>query len=189
MIKKINKKKQTFKYVMWDWIASVLTWFLFFCYRKSTELPDFLDRFDVVYDDLNFWIGIIFIPIGWVFLYLLAGSYRKVYFKSRVSELGETLLVTLVGTVILFFATILNDTIVTYKTYYSSFMVLYFLQFFISYCGRLTITTVTARQIHNKKIGYNTLIIGSNGNACDIYKEIENQELPSGSVIVGFVNV
>lgn len=189
MIRKINKKKQTLKYVLWDWLASVMSWFLFFCYRKSTEQPDYFRHFDVVYNDPNFWIGIVIIPIAWVFLYLLAGSYRKVYFKSRVSELGETLLVTLIGTVALFFATILNDTIVTYRTYYTSFMVLYLLQFFISYIGRLIITTHTARQIHNKKIGYNTLIIGSNDNACAIYNEIENQELPSGSVIVGFVNV
>lgn len=189
MIKRINKKTQTFKYVLWDWVASVTSWFLFFCYRKDKELPDFLDQFHLVFEDRNFWIGIIFIPLGWVFLYLLAGSYRKVYIKSRVNELGETLMVTLVGTVVLFFATILNDTIVTYKTYYSSFVVLYLLQFFICYLGRLIITTRTARKIHDRKLGYHSLIIGSNDNACNIYKEIENQELSSGCVIVGFVNV
>lgn len=152
-------------------------------------MQDFCGRFDTIFDDRNFWIGIVMIPIGWVFLYLLAGSYRKVYFKSRVRELGETFLVTLVGSVVLFFATILNDTISSYRTYYDYFLVLFTIQFCLTYVGRLVITTVTARRIHNRKIGYNTLIIGSHDNACDIYKEIENQELPTGSTIVGFVNV
>lgn len=152
-------------------------------------MQDFCGRFDTIFDDRNFWIGIILIPIGWVFLYLLAGSYRKVYFKSRVRELGETFLVTLVGSVVLFFATILNDTITSYITYYDYFLVLFTIQFCLTYVGRLVITTITARRIHNRKIGYNTLIIGSHDNACDIYKEIENQELPTGSTIVGFVNV
>jgi exopolysaccharide biosynthesis polyprenyl glycosylphosphotransferase len=31
--------------------------------------------------------------------------------------------------------------------------------------------------------------MGSHDNACDIYKEIENQKYPSGNLIVGFVNV
>lgn len=152
-------------------------------------MQDFCGRFDTIFDDRNFWVGIVMIPIGWVFLYLLAGSYRKVYFKSRVRELGETFLVTLVGSVVLFFATILNDTISSYRTYYDYFLVLFTIQFCLTYVGRLVITTVTARRIHNRKIGYNTLIIGSHDNACDIYKEIENQELPTGSTIVGFVNV
>lgn len=189
MSKKLNKRKQTFKYVFWDWFASVVTWVLFFCYRKNIEAVDVFANADVVFDDRNFWIGISVIPIGWLFLHLMAGSYQKVYTKSRVRELGETLLVTLIGTIVLFFSIILNDTIVTYRTYYTSFIFLYVLQFALTYVGRLFITSITARQIHNGKIGFNTLIIGSNGNACGIYKEIADQKFSAGNIIVGFVNV
>ena len=189
MSNKINKRRQTFRYVLWDWIASVVTWFIFFCYRKRMETFDVFDDFSVVYDDKNFWIGIIVIPIAWIFLYLLAGSYLKVYFKSRVRELGQTFLVTLVGAIVLFFAIILDDRIENYKTYYTLFAILYFSQFFFTYIGRLTITSITARRVHNGQIGFNTLIIGSNGNACAIYKEITGQKFSSGSILVGFVNV
>lgn len=189
MSKKINKRRQTFRYVLWDWIASVVTWFIFFCYRKKIEAVDIFEDFSIVADDRNFWIGIAVIPFAWLFLYLLAGSYQKVYSKSRVREFGETLLVTLIGTIVLFFAIILNDTIITYRTYYTSFMFLYVMQFSLTYIGRLIITSITARKIHNGKIGFNTLIIGSNGNACDIYKEIAGQKFSAGNIIVGFVNV
>ena len=189
MSNKINKRRQTFRYVLWDWIASVVTWFIFFCYRKRMEAFDIFDDFSVVYGDKNFWIGIIVIPLAWLFLYLLAGSYRKVYFKSRVRELGQTFLVTLVGAIVLFFAIILDDRIENYKTYYTLFAILYFSQFFFTYVGRLTITSITARRVHNGQLGFNTLIIGSNGNACAIYKEITGQKFSSGSILVGFVNV
>lgn len=189
MSKTINKRKQTLKYVLWDYVASVITWFTFFCYRKRIEAVDVFQDFSIVSDDKNFWIGIIVIPICWLVLYLMAGAYRKVYAKSRVRELGQTLLTTLIGTIILFFAIILNDTIVTYRTYYNLFAFLYVLQFLLTYIGRLVITSATANKIHNGEIGFNTLIIGSNGNACKIYKEITGQKFSSGNIIVGFVNV
>ena len=189
MSKKINKRRQTFKYVLWDWIASVVTWSIFFCFRKTMEPDGFHANFNVILDDKNFWIGIIVIPIAWLLLYMLAGSYQKVYFKSRVRELGQTFLATLIGAIVLFFAIILDDNITNYKIYYTLFSILFLLQFTLTYIGRLVITSATANKIHRGEIGYNTLIIGSNGNACKIYKEITGQRFSSGNIIVGFVNV
>ena len=144
---------------------------------------------NIVFEDKNFWIGIIVIPLAWLMLYMLAGSYQKVYFKSRVRELGSTILVTLIGVIVLFFALILDDNIENYRIYYTLFSILYLMQFTLTYVGRLCITTITAKKIHNGEIGYNTLIMGSNGNACAIYEEIKGQMFSSGSNIVGFVNV
>lgn len=189
MSKKVNKRKQTFKYVLWDYVASVLTWFLFFCYRKKIEFIDVLSDFSTVLNDKNFWIGIVLIPICWLVLYLMAGAYRNVYSKSRVRELGQTFLTTLIGTIVLFFALILDDQITNYRIYYKLFSVLFLLQFLLTYIGRLLITSATANKIHRGEIGFNTLIIGSNGNACSIYKEITSQRFSSGNIIVGFVNV
>lgn len=189
MSKTINKRKQTFKYVIWDWFASVVTWSIFFCFRKTVEPVDVFSNLNIVLEDKNFWIGIIVIPLCWLLLYLMAGAYRNVYTKSRVRELGQTVLTTLIGAIVLFFAIILDDYITNYKIYYKLFLVLYLLQFSLTYIGRLIITSTTARKIHNGEIGFNTLIIGSNGNACAIYEEIKGQKFSSGNLIVGFVNV
>ena len=189
MIRKINKPRQTFRYVLLDWIASVVTWSIFFCFRKTLEPVNAFEDFSIVYEDKNFWIGIIVIPFAWLVLYMLSGFYQKVYFKSRVRELGQTILVTLIGAIVLFFAIILDDNITNYRYYYTLFAILYLLQFTLTYIGRLTITSITAKKIHNGELGFNTLIIGSNGNACAIYKEITGQKFSSGSNIVGFVNV
>ena len=189
MAKKNNKTRQTIKYVMTDWICALIAWTLFFLFRKHNEDPDFLEHYQLVLQDTNFIIGIICVPIFWLLLYTVSGYYNNVFSKSRLKELSQTFFVTLIGVVILFFVTIIDDVILSYKSYYVSFAVLFGLQFVLTYFCRLTITTRTIRKIHRKEIGFNTLIVGSHDNACDIYKEIENQKYPSGNIIVGFVNV
>lgn len=143
----------------------------------------------MVFHDTNFIIGVIGVPIFWLVLYTMSNYYNNVFRKSRLKELSQTFFVTLIGVVILFFVTIIDDVIVSYKSYYVSFAVLFGLQFILTYFCRLIITTRTARKIHRKEIGFNTLIIGSHDNACDIYNEIEKQKYSSGNIIVGFVNV
>lgn len=189
MTKKNNKIKQTVKYVFADWFCALLSWTLFFFFRKFNEDPNLSDHYKIIFQDTNFILGIIGVPIFWIILYTISGYYSNVFSKSRLKELGQTFLVVLLGVVILFFITIIDDVIVSYKSYYISFSVLFGLQFIFTYLCRLIITTRTARKVHRKEIGFNTLIVGSNGNACAIYEEMENQMYSSGNIIVGFVNV
>lgn len=189
MTKKNNKSKQTIKYVFADWLCALIAWTLFFFFRKYNEDSHFSEHYQVVFQDVNFVIGIIGVPIFWLILYTISGYYNNVFSKSRLKELGQTFLVVLLGVVILFFITIIDDVIDSYKSYYVSFLMLFGLQFIITYFCRLVITTRIARKIHRKEIGFNTLIVGSNGNACAIYEEMENQMYSSGNIVVGFVNV
>lgn len=178
-----------FKYVFLDWMAAFIAWNLFYLFRKHTESPDIFQHLGTVFDDRMFWLGIIIIPIFWLFLYLMIGAYRRVYRKSRLRELWQTLVITLIGVTIIFFVLILDDVIVTYKSYYQSFFVLLTLHFFLTFGFRLTLTTITVRKIHKGKIGFNTLIVGSNGNAIKVYNDIINQEISAGNKFIGFVNI
>ena len=54
---------------------------------------------------------------------------------------------------------------------------------------RFIITSITAKKVHKKIIQFNTLIIGSNQKALDMYKELEGQKLSSGYNFIGFVFV
>lgn len=184
----MNKQLQVFKYVIADYLSAAVAWAIFFTYRKHSIDPQILSNLDEILTDSNFWLGILLIPLFWLFLYISIGSYRKIYRKSRMKELGQTLLITLIGVIIIFFALILDDIIITYKSYYQSFIVLFAMHFFLTYIPRLILTTRTAIRIHSRKIGFNTVIVGSNGNAIQIYHDIENQETPSGNKFIGFVN-
>lgn len=185
----MNRKRQVAKYVIADLLTAAIAWSLFFLYRKSVHDPEIQANYGQIYADANYYIGVVVIPLFWLTLYLMAGTYRRIYRKSRLKELGQTLTITLIGVIIIFFALILDDIVISYRTYYKSFIVLYALHFGITYPIRLIITSITAYKIHHKKIGFNTVIVGSNGNAIKVYTDIENQERSSGNKFIGFVNV
>jgi exopolysaccharide biosynthesis polyprenyl glycosylphosphotransferase len=185
----MNNQRQLAKYVILDWIAAVLAWGFFYLFRKFHENPQIFSELNDVFDDRKFWLGILIIPIFWLLLYMMAGSYRRVYRKARLKELGQTLSSVLIGVVILFFALILDDMIHTYKSYYESFAALFILQFGFTYTFRLLLTTHTVKKIHKREIGFNTIIVGSNGNAVKIFNAINSEEISSGNKFIGFVNV
>ncbi len=182
----MNRKLQVLKYVLLDLLSAWIAWSIFFLFRKYSPEAPLHENLGEIYVDANYYLGIAIIPAFWLIMYTMIGTYRKVYRKSRVKELGQTLLITLIGVIIIFFALILDDTVFTYKSYYKSFLVLFFLHFTITYLFRVILTSITAYRIHHRRIGFPTVIIGSNGNAITVYNEIENQEKSSGNMFVGF---
>ena len=187
----MNKKKLACLYFFVDWMTSILAWTLFYFFRKTHEdlYINYWDRITYSLGTTSFWLGVILIPICWLILHAVTGAYEKVYFKSRLRELGQTFFITLLGVVILFFVVILDDEVVTYKSDYQSFIALFTFQFVLTYIPRLIITTTVISRIRSKKIWFNTIIVGSNDNACAIFKEIEEEVKPSGRRMIGFVNV
>lgn len=185
----MNRRLQVAKYVILDWLAAALAWSLFYILRKYSEDSTILSHIETVLDDLKFWMGIVLVPVFWLILYLMVGSYRRIYRKARLKELGETFIIALIGVTVIFFILILDDFILTYKSYYQSFAILFFLQFSFTYIFRLALTTITVKNIHSGKLGFNTIIIGSNGNAMKVYNDITGQEISSGNHFIGFVNV
>jgi len=185
----MNKRSQVIKYVTADFLAAVLAWALFFIYRKSMVEDSLLSHFRDAIGDPKLFIGLPVIGAFWLALYALIGTYRQIYRKSRLREFAQTFLISFIGVTIIFFALILDDMITTQRTYLEFFFVLFILHLFFTTSFRFILTSRTAYRIHHKILGFNTIIVGSNGNALSIYKEIENQEKSSGNKFVGFVNV
>jgi exopolysaccharide biosynthesis polyprenyl glycosylphosphotransferase len=185
----MNKRKQVIKYVTADYISALAAWFLFFAYRKWAVIPDVFSHPETVFGDPKLYLGILVIPVFWLMLYMLIGTYRQIFRKARLKEFGQTVMITLIGVTIIFFALILDDIIISNRTYLQFFMSLLLLHLFFTAGFRFIITSMTAYKIHHKIIGFNTVLVGSNGNAVSIFKEIENQEKSSGNKFVGFVNV
>lgn len=184
----MNKRLQVIKYITADMAAAMIAWTLFFLYRKWVVDHAVFRHFDQVLGDLKLYLGIIVIPAFWLVLYVLIGTYRKIYRKARLKEFGQTVIITFIGVTILFFTLIIDDVIISNNTYTIFYLVLFGLHLFFTASFRLFLTSRTAYKIHNKIIGFNTIIVGSNGNAVSIYHEIENQEKSSGNKFVGFVN-
>lgn len=185
----MNKKLQVIKYVVSDVLSAASAWVLFFIFRKYHINHDVFDRPEMIYGDKNLYIGLLFIIFFWITIYTIIGTYHKIFRKSRLKELGQTFTISIIGMVVIFFLFILDDQVVSYKNYYLYFSVIFGLHFTFTYIGRLILSSQTAYRVHHKIIGFNTLLIGSNGNATAIYNEIENQWKSSGNKFVGFVDV
>jgi len=184
----MNKRLHKARYIIADLLSAAIAWSLFFVNRKASETPLVNDTLQLVLNDRNFYYGIVFIPAFWLFLYAMSGSYHRIYRKTRMRELAQTLLITTIGVIIIFFTLILDDIITSYRSYYKSFLTLFSLHFFITFLFRFVITSVTLYKLRHRIIGFNTLIVGSNGNAISIYNEIENQPVSSGNRFLGFVH-
>jgi exopolysaccharide biosynthesis polyprenyl glycosylphosphotransferase len=184
----MNKKAQTAKFVIADLFSAALAWSIFFFLRKSAEMQAMNDTFHIVLNDNKFYLGIFAIPMFWLLLYAISGSYHNVYRKARMSELGQTLLITIIGVIVIFFALILDDVIQTYKNYYHLFTNLFLLHFLITVTFRLVLTSRNLYKLKRRIIGFNTIIVGSNGNAISIYNEIESQPKAAFNRFVGFVH-
>jgi exopolysaccharide biosynthesis polyprenyl glycosylphosphotransferase len=137
----------------------------------------------------KYYYGIALIPIFWIFLYFISGYYKDIYRKSRLKELAQTFFTILAGSIIIFFTSLLDDAVNNYQNYYELFLTLFALQFILTYLPRLILTSITNHRIHNRKIGFNTLIIGGDQKAVEIYNKIEKQEQSVGNIFEGFINI
>ncbi len=185
----MNRVLQITKYLFADLLAATLAWSIFYLYRKI-EIESVLYGYKLpIQPDKNFFMGITVLPVAWVIVYSLMGTYNDIYRKSRLKEFGQTLIVSLIGCIIIFFSLLLDDVIVSYRSYYSTFMALFSLHFFITILFRFLITTYTSRKIKSRKIGFPTLIIGSSQRAVGLYTELESEPLSQGYKFVGFIHI
>jgi exopolysaccharide biosynthesis polyprenyl glycosylphosphotransferase len=185
----MNPRIHRLKYILIDFLFASAAWTLFFVFRKIYIEPQKFGYPIPVEFDKKYFLGLIFIPLFWLLLYYISGYYKDIYRKSRLNELGQTLFITLIGVVVIFFALILDDTVLVYKNYYVSFLALFTLHFTLTYIPRFFLTTNTIHRVHRGKIGFNTLLIGGNKQAYDIFHEIQAQDKSIGNKFIGFVNV
>lgn len=185
----MNKKRQVARYVFFDFLAAAISWTLFYIYRKQVIEPVKFGYDIPVEFTSKFYLGLLLIPACWLLFYFITGFYQNIYRRSRLIELGQTALTSVIGVTVLFFALMLDDTIYSYKNYYSLYFTLLGLHFFFTYFFRLILTWRTTRRIHKREIGFNTLIIGNNEKAVDVYKEMSTQPRPAGNIFSGYINI
>src|SRR5688500_3071905 len=95
-------------YVMSDYISSAIAWALFFKLREALLVPEIFTA-DFSLENTFLWAAIFIIPLGWLMLYALIGSYTNIYKKSRFVEFTNTFVCTLIGCIALFFFIVLDD--------------------------------------------------------------------------------
>ena len=169
-------------YAISDFLMAALAWSSFYLLRKQILHEGLMV-------DSTFWLGIITIPLGWIILYALVGSYNSIYRKSRLSEFTRTFIMSMIGSITLFFLFLLDDRQTNYSYYYTAFGLLLFLNFIFTLSGRLFILSLTKNQMEKAIIRFPGLIIGRYDQALRIFKYAEEKLESSGYFVEGYVAI
>ncbi|TXF88845.1 sugar transferase [Neolewinella aurantiaca] len=173
-------------YIVADFVAAWLAWTIFFLIRSGKEGQ--IVTIESLTGDVNYLWGSLLIPLGWVLGYTLFDQYRDIYRLSRLRILAQTLLITAVGVILLFFTVMLDDKAPDYHDYYQNVLTLLGLHFSLTALVRMILLTRASRRLKNGEITFNTLIIGGSEAALNLYKDIQSQQKALGYRFVGFVD-
>jgi polysaccharide biosynthesis protein PslA len=168
-------------YALSDYAMGFLAWAGFFFLRKSLLNETYST-------DYTFWLGVFFIPAGWLILFALVGSYHSIYNKSRLTETFKTFICSLLGCMLLFFLFILDDVKNDYTYYYRAFAALFLFQFFLTVIGRLIILTYAKMQLESKAIRFKSIIVGNPEDVQKVFNESEKNLEREGFFVDGYIS-
>ncbi len=181
-----NKRNAIRQLAVLDYIAAALAWFCFWLYRQhfltGASYGDCLDKLYLL-DYVNI---LVVVPFGWLFAYLLSGTYFDLYRKSRLNEINRTLISCILGCIIVSVLVFGDDsgdysyfmnTISRYLLIHTSFALIF----------RLAILYAVKKNLINGKVGFNTLVIGGNQQAINIYKQVLDNPKALGNIFKGFI--
>jgi exopolysaccharide biosynthesis polyprenyl glycosylphosphotransferase len=179
----MNASVLTVLLVLLDYLFSAGAWAVFYMLRKSQiEETTFSS-------DPNFLLGVFLVPLIWMFIYLLQGTYHDVRRLFRLRILNLTLGATLIGVLVVFFLFLLDDQITGYKQYYKSILLLTAVLFTFLMIPRFLFVSYIVHKIHSRQAGFRTLLVGGSDKAVEIFNEIQSSPKGYGTDFVGFINL
>ena len=165
-----------------DYVSALFSWSVFFFLRKTLiESQDFEM-------DINFWLGVGLIPLFWMILYFVQGTYIEIRRMFRLKLLNLTFSISVLGSLIIFFSIILDDQVRSYEGYYWNLLILFVVHFLSTFTPRLLINTWLVHTIRKPNNGFKTVIIGGTEKAVDIIEEIKKNNKNVNSFI-GYINM
>jgi exopolysaccharide biosynthesis polyprenyl glycosylphosphotransferase len=185
----MSKRLRTIYYILLDFCTAGLGWTVFNYYRKTQIDPIKTQESSITIFDNQFYTSVIVLPLIWVLVYYLMGSYNNVLRRSRINEFVQLLAISIIGVTVLFFVILLDDYVASYKLYYKLYFVLFISHFGFTSFFRLILSSNTNKKIHTRKFGFNTIIIGSNERALKMFREVQALKYGIGNKFIGFVHI
>lgn len=173
--------KRTFSLLFIDLITAELSWVLFVIYRKV-----FIENASISFNK-PFYEGIVLIPIFWITLYSLQGIYIDVKRIYRIQIVKLTITSSIIGSLCLFFTLLLDDSIPNYESYYKLFISLGLLHFCVTIIPRYIFIFYQVKKIHQGNDGFQTVLIGNEEIAKQLYDEINNLKKKIGNKFIGYI--
>ncbi|MBA9077353.1 MULTISPECIES: sugar transferase [Rufibacter] len=179
---RLKRDLHLYKLISADFIAASLAWVAFYLSRNYViadavpEVPTALVGKSLV------------VATFWVVLYALLGRYRNIYRLSRFKEILHLGSMSLGGAVAIFFTLLLEEPVMnTYDLYYKPIATYFLLHFFIAVVFKLAALNHLKKLVLQGQVYFNTIVVGSSGNAREVYDELQNHNRHLGLRILGFV--
>jgi len=183
----MNKRLLILQYAFYDILASLIVWVVFMVFRKIVNDGLLFQGLWVMFPNYNFFTSLSIFPFLCLFIHYLSGFYIQPYKQSTLNIILTTITASAFISIIIFFVLLIDDVVVTYQHYYYSLLVLFGLQFIVTYSLRSIISSQVKLNYRTKKWTINTLIIGTGKNAQLIANEFEKSE--DRNSLMGFVSV
>lgn len=174
-------------YMVADYIAAAVAWFLFLLYRKNGLSLSFEATVFSEISSKDYLLGGLIVPLVWLVFHLFSGAYFNPYRKSRVSEILRTLIISIIGVGIISAYAVFNDNSLGSNYYVKAYLGYLTFQFIITSLFRTIVLNRIKRDINKGRFGYNTLIVGGNQHAVKMYKDIIENPVHLGYSFKGFV--
>lgn len=156
------EKRIRLQFVLSDYVTINVAWLLFdvIRYFSLPEGHEMRSLWTLLTTDPYILLGQIVNPLMMLGLYWLSGFYNRVMDKSRIEEIGNTALVSLAGTLLIFFTTLVNDNVPERLYNYEIMMILWLLLLLPTLVGRLVITGIHSQRSREAGGLYDALLLG-----------------------------
>lgn len=182
-------KTQRLKYVLTDFLTANAAFFAFDVYRylnfdriASDNVFRFLSETKMVAEQCV-------IPVILLGLYWLSGYYNQPFKKSRLQEFFTTFFSALIAMLLIYLALLTNDQSLIVSTNYMMMAVLFGVLFMFTYIGRLTITSLTIKNLRKRHWRQPSIIIGSSEEGLEMASRLSDPRINIGYDIIGFVPI
>lgn len=169
-------------YIAGDIIGAIITWLNFYFLRTVIYGYPFTVP-------PGFYLGAFLYTAGWISLHFLSGAYEPVYTRSGITEVLRTAAVSIIGCLCLLFFFILKNPQENNMYYYKEFFSLLVPVFVVTLTLRLLFLRAGKRQLKEKKVYFNVLLIGSVESAVPFYHNFTSNNDGTGYNINSFLNI
>ncbi|MDE6099211.1 MAG: sugar transferase [Muribaculaceae bacterium] len=184
-----DARRQRLIYLVSDYLTINIGWLCFNVLRYFSLPADF--QFGL----LN-WLGTmapllgqLIVPLMMMGIYWLTGYYSKVYYKSRLSELGNTAAVSFAGMLIIYFAVLIDDGIPERMQNYELLALLWLMLFVPVYAMRFMITRGVVRRIRRGALAFNVLVVGADRGGMELASRVDAFLSHMGMKVVGYIDI
>ena len=147
-------------YRLVDWLIAIAVWTLFFYYRKVLIHPE-MKPLDAISDDPKYWYGIAVIPICWLIIFQVFGSYRPLYQQSYSVIMVRSFWAIVVGSLGLLFFVFYDDLTLGQVSFVKTFAIFFWLSFLAHFLVRALLYTLYNARVNSGKSPLSTIWIGN----------------------------